>query len=209
MNSTGPADGTNRWNPPTAVLRDWKVDDAPRLLDLVSASSDLWNQFGNQQLSTVGECERFIRSTYSPGQEVQRHFAIELNGQLIGNIGLAHIDHTHETAWVSYWVGTGARGHQLAARGLLAACDWAFRNADLFRLELGHRVNNAASCVVAERAGFVTEGIERAKLKYGNERFDVELHARLATDPEPKHQGLVPLEIADNLSGREQNRSDS
>lgn len=72
--------------------------------------------------------------------------------------------------------------------------------AGLFRLELGHRVNNPASCVVAERAGFIAEGVERAKLKYGDERFDVELHARLATDPEPKHMGLVPLELIDKLS---------
>jgi [ribosomal protein S5]-alanine N-acetyltransferase len=50
-------------------------------------------------------------------------------------------------------------------------------------LELGHRTNNPASCVVARRARFLVEGLERQKLRYGDERFDVELHARLATDP--------------------------
>ncbi|WP_315280295.1 GNAT family protein [Kocuria carniphila] len=193
MSSTGPTEGTDRRNPLAAFLRDWTVDDAARLLDLVGASSGLRNQFGAQQLTTVGECEQFICSTYAPGQESQRHFAIELNGQLVGNIGLTHIDRTHEMAWVSYWVGAEARGHQLATRGLITACDWAFRKAGLFRLELGHRVNNPASCVVAGQAGFVTEGVERAKLKYGSERFDVELHARLATDPEPDHTGLGKL----------------
>jgi RimJ/RimL family protein N-acetyltransferase len=47
---------------------------------------------------------------------------------------------------------------------------------------LGHRTHNPASCVVATRAGFAVEGLQRAKLRYGEERFDVELHARLATD---------------------------
>lgn len=59
-------------------------------------------------------------------------------------------------------------------------------------------MNNPASCVVAERAGFIAEGVERAKLKHGDERFDVELHARLATDPVPDHTGLVPLEMTAN-----------
>jgi RimJ/RimL family protein N-acetyltransferase len=52
----------------------------------------------------------------------------------------------------------------------------------LFRLELGHRVNNPASCRVASRAGFAVEGLERQKLLYDGVRYDVELHARLATD---------------------------
>lgn len=59
-------------------------------------------------------------------------------------------------------------------------------------------MNNPASCVVAERADFIAEGLERAKLKYGDERFDVELHARLATDPEPGDESLVPLEMTAN-----------
>ena len=33
--------------------------------------------------------------------------------------------------------------------------------------------------------GFAAEGVERAKLRYGDERFDVETHARLASDPDP------------------------
>jgi len=63
--------------------------------------------------------------------------------------------------------------------------DWAFHDLNLFRIELGHRVNNPASCAVAKRAGFLAEGIERSKLEYGGVRFDVETHSRLATDPAP------------------------
>jgi hypothetical protein len=29
------------------------------------------------------------------------------------------------------------------------------------------------------------EGVERAKLRYGDQRYDAEIHARLATDPKP------------------------
>jgi RimJ/RimL family protein N-acetyltransferase len=49
------------------------------------------------------------------------------------------------------------------------------------------RVENhgLASCRVASAAGFLAEGIERQKLRYGAERFDVQTHARLASDPYP------------------------
>lgn len=55
----------------------------------------------------------------------------------------------------------------------------------LYRLELGHRVNNPASGRIAIAAGFVQEGREREKLRYGNERFDTLAYGRLATDPIP------------------------
>ena len=41
------------------------------------------------------------------------------------------------------------------------------------------------SRTVATRAGFIAEGLERKKLQYGAERFDVETHARLRTDLRP------------------------
>ena len=101
----------------------------------------------------------------------------------MGHVGLSQIEHRHDTAWASYWVAETFRGRGLATRGLIALTDHAFRDLGLFRVELGHRADNIASCRVAVRAGFAAEGIERSKLRYGDLRFDVETHARLVTDP--------------------------
>jgi RimJ/RimL family protein N-acetyltransferase len=73
----------------------------------------------------------------------------------------------------------------VATAAVRAVAGWAFQDVGLFRLELGHRTNNPASCRVAVGAGFVVEGLERGKLRYDGVRYDVELHARLATDPPP------------------------
>ena len=62
----------------------------------------------------------------------------------------------------------------------------------MFRLELGHRVNNPESGAVAVAAGFVKEGTERAKFLVDGERIDVHTYSRLRTDPWPEH---VPLPI--------------
>ncbi|MFC9128259.1 GNAT family N-acetyltransferase [Streptomyces sp. NPDC057099] len=91
----------------------------------------------------------------------------------------------HATGWVSYWTTRRARGRGVASGACRALARWAFDDAGLVRLELGHRVNNPASCRVALAAGFAAEGIERQKLEYDGTRYDVERHARLATDEEP------------------------
>ncbi|TWJ16375.1 RimJ/RimL family protein N-acetyltransferase [Stackebrandtia albiflava] len=100
----------------------------------------------------------------------------------VGNIAVTGIDR-HDCGWVSYWLASRARGCGVVADSLAALVPWVHDVAGVHRLELGHRVNNPASGGVAARAGFFSEGVEREKLCYGGERFDVESHARLATDP--------------------------
>jgi RimJ/RimL family protein N-acetyltransferase len=64
--------------------------------------------------------------------------------------------------------------------------NWALEELGVFRLELGHRVNNPASGAIAVAAGFLPEGRDRQKLRYGDERFDTLSYSRLATDPFPR-----------------------
>ncbi len=105
----------------------------------------------------------------------------------VGNVAVGAIDRRHATGWVSYWITPAVRGTGAASRACRVLARWAFDEAGLFRLELGHRVNNPASCAVARAAGFAVEGLERQKLEYDGVRYDVELHARLATDADPDH----------------------
>ncbi|MGW1207676.1 GNAT family N-acetyltransferase [Streptomyces cyaneofuscatus] len=103
-------------------------------------------------------------------------------GEAIGCVAVRAVNHVHSTGWVSYWTTEAARGRGVAPAGVRALARWAFGELGLYRLELGHRTDNPASCRVAVRAGFAPEGIERGKLRYGDVRYDVERHARLADD---------------------------
>ncbi|MVO85658.1 GNAT family N-acetyltransferase [Streptomyces sp. p1417] len=58
---------------------------------------------------------------------------------------------------VGYWTAAGARGRGVASRALGALTDWAFvtfGGGGLHWLHLLHQVDNAASCRVAEKAGY-------------------------------------------------------
>lgn len=170
---------------PQPLLRPWRDGDAAALRSAVATTPDLMTQLPIAALDSREACAAFIAEHLVPSREGGRNLAIVLDGDAVGNVGMSAVDPRHGNAWVFYWVAASARGRGLAARALstLAAHALDPAGADLFRLELGHRVNNPASCAVATRAGFVAEGVERAKLAYGRERFDVETHARLRTDP--------------------------
>lgn len=104
---------------------------------------------------------------------------------VLGSVTVGPIDRVHATGWVAYWTTRSARGQGVATAGCRSLARWAFDTLDLFRLELGHRVNNPASCRVAHASGFRVEGLQRQKLCYDGVRYDTELHARLVTDPAP------------------------
>lgn len=169
-------------------LRPWSPEDAPALRDASTSSPDLAPQFAGTTLTALAKAAEFI-SQQLVVTDGSRNWAIVVDGTAVGNVGLAAIEWRHETAWAHYWLANWARGHGYGASALASVSAWAF-NRGLFRLELGHRINNPASCRVANRAGYPAEGIERQKLRYGNDRFDVETHARLRTDPAPDRDQL-------------------
>lgn len=163
-------------------LRPWSAADAADLRRAVVTSPDLAWELGDTDLGNERACARFIEGVLAAGGTPTVNWAISVDQTVVGNAGLSRIEHRHDTAWASYWVAAQHRGRGLATRALTALAAHGFRDLGLFRLELGHRTDNTASCRVAAKAGFVPEGIERSKLRYGDLRFDVETHARLLTD---------------------------
>ncbi len=147
------------------------------------SAPDLAIQLGGADLSNLRAAEAFIEQSLGFDEQV-KNWAVVEDGVAVGNVGASAIEFRHETAWMYYWLSPVARGKGYATGALVSVCNWAFDNG-LYRLELGHRVNNPASCRVAIAAGFRTEGIQREKLRYGSARYDVEAHARLVTDPGP------------------------
>ncbi|MFZ8757739.1 GNAT family N-acetyltransferase [Microbacterium sp. HMH0099] len=176
----------------SVVLRPWNRDDAPALSRAARNATDLSVQFGGADLSTRAAAAAFIDRSLR-FDEQDKNWAVVADDVAVGNVGASAIEFRHGTAWMHYWLSSAARGRGYATSALVSVSDRAFADG-LHRLELGHRVNNPASCRVATAAGFRAEGIEREKLRYGTARYDVETHARLATDPAPHAAAVIPFE---------------
>jgi RimJ/RimL family protein N-acetyltransferase len=164
-------------------LRPWTVGDAAGVV-VAFAAADM-DQQRDTPITAIGQAEQWIaarQAAWTAGTAFS-WVAADADDGLLGSVMISSLNRAHDTGWVSYWTSPAARGRGVASGALRAVAAWAFAEIGLFRLELGHRTNNPASCAVARSAGFLAEGLERSKLRYGDTRYDVELHARLATDP--------------------------
>jgi ribosomal-protein-alanine N-acetyltransferase len=87
---------------------------------------------------------------------------------------------------VSYWVLPAGRGRRIATRACVAATRWA-HDVGIHRVQLEHSTANEPSRGVAQRAGFVPEGIRRGANLHDDGWHDMVLHSHLSTDgwPEP------------------------
>ena len=65
-------------------------------------------------------------------------------------------------ARIGYWLTAEARGRGVATRTVRLLCRWAFSELALARLEITFGPDNTASQRVAERCGFVREGLLRS-----------------------------------------------
>ena len=112
-------------------------------------------------------------------------FAI-VDGTAAAFLGLAlapRIDREERTAELGYVVAPAARGRGIATEALRLLTEWGFSELDVLRLELWIDVVNEASKRVAERCGYLREGVLRSVYFKQGMRRDFEIWSRLPTDP--------------------------
>jgi RimJ/RimL family protein N-acetyltransferase len=162
------------------VLRPWAEGDAAAL---VAAFADpeiqRWHARTVESRAEAGELiARYQRAWRS---ETGAHWAIT-GPEVIGRVALRTVDLEEGCAEIAYWVTPAARGRGAAPRSAIALSGWALGELGLHRLDLEHSVANAASCRVAQKAGFAYEGTRRSAVLHGDGWHDMHLHARIRGD---------------------------
>lgn len=195
--------------PMTASLRRWHRADADTLVDIYArADSDLLNNIPDD-LSLAGAQTwlDWAGGAEDDGSAVALAI-VDGDESPVGNVMATSIDQRNSTAWISYWLDPSARGQGLAAAALRSFVDYLHDEHNVYRLELGYRLNNPASAAVAASAGFIVEGRQRERLLYDGVRFDTEECARLAGDPRPQRRRL-PIRASETTSPDEGGRAGS
>ncbi|MFI8101745.1 GNAT family N-acetyltransferase [Streptomyces sp. NPDC086023] len=88
-------------------------------------------------------------------------------------------DHIHE---IGYWAAPGHRGKGYTTEAVRAAAHWAFTEAGVVRLVWRAGVGNDASRAIAEKAGFVMEGVQRSGMEHDGVLRDCWAAALLPSD---------------------------
>lgn len=104
------------------------------------------------------------------------------DGSVLGIAVAPKIDGPTRTVELGYVVAPAARGRGVAREALRLLTDWAFAELGALRIELLISVANAASQRVAERCGYVREGVLRSVYVKDGAREDTEIWSRLPTD---------------------------
>ena len=107
---------------------------------------------------------------------------VDESGGVLGLALAPRIELEARTAELGYLVAPAARGRGVATEALRRLTEWALSELGMERLELLISVENAASKRVAERAGYVCEGVLRSLHVKQGRREDTEIWSRLATD---------------------------
>jgi RimJ/RimL family protein N-acetyltransferase len=129
--------------------------------------------------------ERRWLERYDQADGTRAGFAIvdEASGEFLGMAALVTLDMDGREAEAGYIVAPNARGRGVAGRALSLITNWALGDLGLERVELRITVDNDPSIRVAEKCGFVREGVLRSVHFKQGLRNDVAVYSRLATDP--------------------------
>ena len=114
----------------------------------------------------------------------QAGFAIETQDDraFLGFVALVRYDAEAREGEIGYIVAPAARGHGVAGRAVGLLTEWCLHVVGLERVELRIDVANVPSVRVAEKLGYVRDGVLRsAHFKHGV-RVDLAVYSRLPGD---------------------------
>jgi ribosomal-protein-serine acetyltransferase len=110
------------------------------------------------------------------------HFAILLDGELAGALGLEVRAPINRIGEIGYWIRSDLAGRGLVTEAAEAVVAFGFEVLGLYRLELRAGVMNGASQRVAQKLGFHLEGTLRKGCPGGPEPYDCHMYGLLLED---------------------------
>jgi RimJ/RimL family protein N-acetyltransferase len=162
----------------TVLLRPWRDGDAPALVAaLADPEISRWID-----VIPFPYSEEHARAFVAAGAG----FAVVDAGSLalLGSCAAHWTNPAQGVAAVGYWVRQEARGRGIATRAALLVARWVLGELGVERLELHADERNAASCRVAERAGFTLDGTLRSARWNARQRrrIDLRIYSLLASE---------------------------
>jgi RimJ/RimL family protein N-acetyltransferase len=140
------------------ALRQWVAEDAETIVHCLDGDEEIARWLDQvPQPYTRADALAYI------GGLGESAFAVVdvQTGEVLGSIGVTFND-SGDVGEIGYWLRRDARRRGAMTRAVRLACDWAFARDGVERLQLRADVENEPSRRVAERAGFVLEGVLRS-----------------------------------------------
>ena len=154
------------------IIRKWNEDDIPSLVKHAN-NINIWNNLRNYfpQPYTTEHAELWIRNSLVETPLI--NFAIDLDGEAIGGIGLIfNTDVYVLSAEIGYWIGEDFWGKGITTEGIRQMVEYTFYYFDIIRIYAEVFENNKASMRTLEKNGFYLEGVRRKSVFKNNILMD-------------------------------------
>lgn len=127
-------------------------------------------------------CTEFSHHLRTSGDGIHWAITDRASGRLLGSAGLNRTDWRGRVSEVGYWVAPWARRRGIAVAATRAVAGWLLGTCGFERLELRAATGNLASQAVAERVGFVREGVLRNAGQVHEGRVDLVSYSLVPAD---------------------------
>ena len=160
-------------------LRAWKISDLNSLVEHANnynIAKWLTNQFPHPYNEKDGEAFINMVSNDNP----LKVFAIEINGEATGTIGIFPQSDIHEkSAEIGYWLSEKYWGNGIIPKAINDIVDYGFRTFDIARIFARPFSTNKGSQRVLEKAGFELEARLKKALYKNGEYFDELIYSKI------------------------------
>ena len=159
------------------LIRPWHHADHASLVRHAN-SRHVWLTLRDQfpHPYTSADAEAWL--VYCAKQRVVTNFAIVVDGEAAGGIGVAPQPDVHRrSAEVGYWLGEAFWNRGIMTAALRPFTAYAFDAYDLIRIFAGVFSSNPASMRVLEKVGYTREGILRRSVVKDGQVLDQVLYA--------------------------------
>jgi ribosomal-protein-serine acetyltransferase len=166
-------------------LRSWSLDDAPEIYAVVNANREHLRAWLHWVDPTTGPVQiaEFIEMSRRR-DDAREGNGIYLDGVLVGSAGLSWTTADMQGE-IGYWLRADAQGKGLVTKAGRALTTYGFQEVGLHRMTIKAAVHNDRSRAVAERLGYVNEGVLREGGVTGLGRVDLVMYGLIVHEWTP------------------------
>lgn len=166
-------------------LKTWSLKNSTELFMLTDTNREHLQPWlpWVPNVKTEADSKKFIRESLQEMKDGKgMELGIWLADKLVGCIGLHGLSKPNRRASLGYWLSKNCQKKGIMTRSVKAFIDYSFKTLNLNRIGLEASTKNISSCAVAERLGFVKEGIVR-QFEFVDGRFlDCQVYSILKSE---------------------------
>lgn len=134
-------------------------------------------------MATIEDTQNYIEHCLHRYYKVEEiSFVIIMDENIVGRIGLHHIDINNKHAEIGYWLTEKAQGRGVVSKSCKTIITYGFKELDLHRIEIKAAAENLKSQAIPLKFSFKQEGILRQAELVNNQFLDLVLFSMLKSE---------------------------